>query len=221
MAEKKKLGEMLIEKGLIDSMQLEAALGRQKQWGGRLGRNLIRLGFISEITLLKFLSSQLNFPCADLFRIRISKDACSLVPANIAKKYNVIPLQTKERGGKRFLFLGMSDPTDLMATDEIRFIPGFIINPVIATDSQIERAIEKYYDHESKEIEPLQEKVPAIKQEEMEIIHEVPLKEQLMLQKAKNIKARNPELMALIRILEKKGLITKDEYDKELKQLKG
>ena len=218
----KKLGEMLLEKGLIDRAQLETALGRQRQWGGRLGVNLVRLGFISEITLLRFLSSQLDFPCADLAKVEISKGVCNLVPKDIVKKFNVMPLQAKEKGGKKYLYLAMADPTNIMAIDEIRFRTGLTVKPVLATDSQISKAIEKYYGGRKwTVIEPLQEKVPPMEREmKMEIFYDVPADDSGKAQKEYARTEKNPQLLALIRLLVKKGIIGKEEYARELKQIK-
>ena len=163
----KKLGKMLLENGLIDKVQLNAALRKQKEWGGKLGANLIELGIISEIKLLKFLRKQLNYPCADLSKFKISQEAYSLISVHIAEGYHVIPLLEKESGGKKFLFLAMSDPTNIMVNNEIHFITDHIVKPVIATYSQIESAIEKYYHNDEVHIRPLSGKVPVIRQEEI------------------------------------------------------
>lgn len=220
MSKKKKLGEMLLENGLVDKLQLDAALKRQEQWGGRLGKNLVELGSTSEINLLKFLSKQLNFPCTDLSKIKIAKESLGLISVELARKYNVMPLQLKESGGRKFLFLGMSDPTSFVAIDEVGFVTGFTVKPVIVTDSQIESAIEKYYVNNNLNIEPLTETVPVVKPEDMEIIHEVPMQELIDLEAEGSIDIKSPELLALLMILNEKGVLTKDEYIKKLKQLK-
>ncbi len=214
--EKKKLGEMLIEKGLIDEMQLQSAIGRQKQWGGRFGSNLVKLGYISEITLLKFLGSQLKLPCADLSKIVFSKNVLALVPRDVARQFHIIPVDMKESGGKKVIFLAMSEPTNMLAIDEVAFLTGTPTKPVIATDSQIESALQKYYENKGYvRIEPLKEKVPVIDQDKLEIIHEVPLKEKKTIQQKKQA----ADLLALIRILVKKGVITHQEYEDELTEL--
>ncbi len=219
MLGKKRLGDMLFEEGLIDEMQLKGALARQKEWGGRLGENLVKLGFVSEIILLKFLGQQLGYPCADLSKFEIKPEIYNLISLHLAQKYKVVPLQVKKAETQSVLFLAMSDPTNLMANDEIRFISGLLVNPVIATASQIENAIEKYYLNDEVQIRPLSEKVPTIKPEEMEIIHEVPLKERMELEKAKASKIQNKEVMALIAFLDEKGIIKKDECIKRVMAL--
>ncbi|MDT8318086.1 MAG: hypothetical protein RQ824_08865 [bacterium] len=226
MSTKKRLGEMLVDKGLIDKVQLEAAIGRQHQWGGRLGSNLVKLAYISEITLLKFLSSQLKLPCGDLSNIKFNEDTCNLITAEIAKKYHIIPLELKAGTAKKTLFIAMSEPTNILAIDEVSFLTGLTVKPVIATDSQIAAAIDKFYNHRDWiEIEPLTEKITTAEESSPEIIppeiiHHVSLKEQEEEKKAAKSAVKNPELLALIRVLVKKGLISRDEFMTELKTLK-
>lgn len=220
MSEQKKVGEILLENGLIDELQLEAALTKQKQWGGRLGANLVKLGYISEVNLLKFLSKQLNYPCADLSNFKVDQQVFKIISVDLAKKNHIIPLQIKEDQGKKSLFLAMSNPTDISIVDEINFITGCTVKPVIATDSQIESAINKYYLNGEVEIERLAEKAPVMSQAEIEIFHEVTFKEKLEEEKIKSIQTKNPEMQALIMILEEKGILTKDEFVKKLNTIK-
>ena len=221
MNTKKRLGEMLVEKGLIDKIQLEAAIGRQHQWGGRLGSNLVKLAYISEITLIKFLSSQLKLPCGDLSKIKFNDDTCNLITAEIAKKYHIIPLELKQAVGKKTLFIAMSEPTNIMAIDEVSFLTGLTVRPVIATDSQISKAIDRFYNHRDWiEIEPLSEKITSAEDSSPEIVHEITLKEQEQIKSDSKSVVKNPELLALIRVLVKKGLISKEEFITELKHVK-
>ena len=148
MAEiRKKLGALLIEAGLVDEYQLKSGLAQQKQWGGRLGHNLVKLGFLSEESLLKFLSKQLSLPCVDFGKVRIIPSVLKIVPDAMVKKYNIMPLAIKEtEKGRKTLFLAMSDPTHLDAIDEIQFTTGLAVKPVIATESSLADAIMYYYD---------------------------------------------------------------------------
>ena len=219
MVDKKKLGEMLVEKGLIDEMQLQSAIGKQKQWGGRLGANLVKLGYIGEITLLKFLSSQLKFPCADLSKIMITDKIYSIISIEVAKQHHVIPLDLKEIEGKKVLFLAMSEPTNFVAIDEIAFLTNHNVKPVIATNSQIHSAIKKYYEGKGwVEIAPLKEKVETTEYGNLEIVHHVPIKENKEIRE-KKASIKNTELLALVRVLVKKGVISRADYDAELKDM--
>lgn len=220
MPNKKKLGEMLIENGVIDEVQLEGALTRQKQWGGRLGENLVKQGFVSEITLLKFLSKQLDLPCADLSKIEIKPEVYNLISVDLAQKNKVLPLRLKKTDVKTILYVAMSDPTNNMAIDEICFVSSHMVNPVIATASQIENAIEKYYFDDEVQIRPLEERIPSSEIAELEIVHEVTLEEKLDIDKTKDLEIKNQEVLALILLLDEKGLLGKDEYLGRLMQLR-
>jgi len=221
MTEKKRLGEMLIEKGIIDEMQLEVAMGRQKQWGGRLGSHLVRLGFISEMLLMKFLCTQLHFPGADLAKTKFKKEVLSLISIDVARKHMVVPLDIKEVNGKRVLFVAMSEPYNMDARDELGFLTGITVKPVIVTETQILHAIQKYYEGKNwLQIEPLSGKAPEIKTGDA--AHGLPLNEEKEnKRRAERGDARqSPELLALVNILIKKGVFERDEYLTELMKAK-
>lgn len=145
MVRKKRLGEILIEAGLLNDTQLASALNSQKTWGGKLGSTLVRMGFVKEEDLLRCLSAQLRLPSVDFSKVRIAPKALLLVPHRIAEKYNVIPVALKEEMGKKTIILAMSDPTNLDTISEIQFQTGVTIRPVVATESAITRAVDQYY----------------------------------------------------------------------------
>jgi len=145
MHRKRRLGEILIEAGLISETQLHAALHSQKTWGGKLGSTLVRMGFVQEEDLLRCLSAQLRLPSVDFSKVNVSPRALQMVPQRIAEKYNVIPVALKEEMGKKSVILAMSDPTNLEAIGEIQFQTGVGIRPVVATESAISRAIDQCY----------------------------------------------------------------------------
>jgi type II secretion system (T2SS) protein E len=142
MPEAKKLGEMLIEAGLIDDFQLSSALSHQRNWGGKLGTVLIDMDFVREEDIARVMGEKLKIPYVNLFEPEIDESVIRLIKADIAKKYNVVPAR-REKG---VLLLAMSDPLDISAIDEIRFITGLNIKPTIAMASEIQDAIKKYYD---------------------------------------------------------------------------
>lgn len=215
------LGEMLIESGLISGDQLANAVNRQKQWGGRLGHQILQLGFINEITLIKFLSSQLNIPCADLTKIEFDPRLLSRIKPEIAKKHQAIPLEEKELKERKFLFVAMMDPGNRTALEEIAQITGNIVKPVITSDAQLESAIEKYYEDKGwVEIPPLKEKFDAISEDDIERIQDESTEKETEQAGEEEHVEKNLELLALIRVLVKEGLINKKDYVKELKQLK-
>lgn len=144
MAEAKKLGDMLKEAGLIDDFQLQSALSHQRNWGGKLGSIFIELEFIREEDLARVIAEKLRIPYVNLFEPEIPENVLKLIKPEVAKKYHVIPA----RRDKGILILAMSDPLDIEAIDEIRFITGLNIKPSLALESEIRDAIKKYYDGE-------------------------------------------------------------------------
>lgn len=153
MAERKKLGEMLIEGGLIDQYQLKSALAHQRQWGGRIGANVVKLGFCTEEDLVAFLSRTFNLPSVNLFAVKVPAAVIAAVPKDVAKKYGIIPLQ--QSADKKFLTIAMSDPNNLMALDELTFLVNARVKPVITSDTGIEDAMHHYYDQTARmEFEP-------------------------------------------------------------------
>ena len=140
MAER--LGEYLVKAGRITEQQLSSALERQVTMGGRLGTNLIELGFLSENDLTQFLGKKLKIPSAqasDLDQIDLS--LTQLIPRDLAQKYSVIPIKRDRTS----LTVAILDPTDLEVLDELRFITGCVIKPCIASEARIRYALERYY----------------------------------------------------------------------------
>jgi type IV pilus assembly protein PilB len=136
-----RLGEMLVKKNYITTEQLQKALEEQKSRGGRLGASLVRLGYTKEDTLLSFLSGQYKVPSANLSKIEINPTVIKLIPSSTAKKDLIIPIN---RVGTK-LMLAMVDPSNLDIIDEVEFITGFNVEPVVATENEIIDAIKKYY----------------------------------------------------------------------------
>ena len=139
MAERKKLGELLIEAKVISAQQLQVALSHQKQWGGRLGHAMIDKGFLTEDVLVKFLSLQLNFPSVTLSKLKINMDVLQRVPRDMQEKHSVVPIAILKEGKRESLILAMCDPTDMAALDEVGFATGLKVKPVIATESAIKK----------------------------------------------------------------------------------
>lgn len=138
----KRLGEMLVEAGLITESQLVGALGRQKKWGGRLGTNLVKLGNIKEDDLGRFLARQTGVQEMNISQVKILPHILKLVPKKIAEKYHLIPVAMKD---KNTLIVSCADPTDLGALDHISFITGHKVEAVISTFASIRDAIARHY----------------------------------------------------------------------------
>jgi type IV pilus assembly protein PilB len=158
VANRRKLGEMLLGEGMIDEMQLRSALGEQRRWGWRLGMTLVHMGFIDEDRLVGALSRQFRLPLARLEGKRIQRSALDLVPEELAERFHCVPLYLREEGAVKTLFLGMEDPSDLSVIDDLRFRTGIDIVPILVAPSELEAAIERHYRRpQDVELEPAQE----------------------------------------------------------------
>lgn len=139
--DRKRLGDLLVDAGLISEDQLQQAL-KEKSDGQKLGDSLLQHGYITEQQLIEVLEFQLGIPHVSLYRYPFDSKLMNLVPKNFAKRNMLIPL--RKEGDK--LFVAMSDPMDFYAIDDLRLSTGFQIEPVIATKDDIQRAINKYYE---------------------------------------------------------------------------
>jgi len=137
-----RLGELLVRNKLINESQLAKALEEQRVQGGRLGASLIKLGFIREDELAAFLSRQYGVPSINLSEFEIDPSVIKLVPPEVAQKYQVIPIN---RAGST-LIVAMSDPSNIFAIDDIKFMTGYNVEVVVAPEASIKISIDKYYD---------------------------------------------------------------------------
>lgn len=218
---RKNIGDLLLDDGLITEAQLRQGVNRQKQMGGKLGQNFIDLGFIGEGTLLKYLGKQFNIPCVDLTKYKLHPQKFTHISPEMGKKYQVLPLEERDHGGRKYLFLAMIEPENMLAIEEIEFLTGYTIKPVIATDAQITAAISKYYEGDSwVEIPPLKEKVETVNPQDIERMHDDDQIERMETDKRVGPMEKNVEMMAMFRLLLKKGIFTKDEFLREVKHLK-
>jgi len=135
------LGELLIKRNYITPDQLKKASDEQKLKGGRLESNLVRLGYIKEDELLSFLSAQYRVPSVKISKMEINPTVMKLIPSSISKKYFIMPIN---RVGSK-LTLAMADPSNIVVIDEIKFMTGFNVEPVVASETEIIDAIKKYY----------------------------------------------------------------------------
>lgn len=138
---RKRLGDLLIEAGLLTPEQLEKALSVQKKTGERLGRVLSHLGYITEESMIEVLEFQLGVPHVDLANLAINREVAATIPVALAERYQVIPIKKQ---GKE-ITLAMVDPTNFFAMDDVRMITGCEVQPVIAAEREIMRAIDQTY----------------------------------------------------------------------------
>lgn len=136
-----KLGQLLIAANIISEDQLIQALNLQKKEGGRLGTNLVKLGFITEDKLVTFLSKQYGVPAINLADYKIDPAVLKLIPSDMAKKYLIVPVT---RVGAT-LTVAMADPSNIFAIDDVKFMTGYNVEVVISSESGIINAIGKYY----------------------------------------------------------------------------
>src|SRR3954453_16470349 len=136
-----KLGELLVRENLITSQQLREALDHQRVHGGKFGATLVKLGFISDDMITSVVSRQYGVPSINLDLFRIEPDVLKLISEEVARKYCILPIS---KMGPT-LTLAMADPTNVFAMDDIKFMTGLNVEPVIASETSINVAIGKYY----------------------------------------------------------------------------
>ena len=138
---RQRLGDLLVQTGIITNDQLTEALEEQKRSGERLGNVLVRKGYLTEQRLIEVLEFQLGIPHVVIAKRHISPDVVALVPETLARKYRIFPV---ERNGDR-LVLGMVDPTDILAIDDLRLSLKMEIQPVIVTEEDLNHTFNQYY----------------------------------------------------------------------------
>jgi type IV pilus assembly protein PilB len=143
-----KLGEILVRENLISPQHLREALDYQREHGGRLGFNLVKLGLVSDDMITAVLSRQYGIPSVNLDLFHIDESVLRLIPQEVAQKHCVLPLS---RVGAT-LTLAMVDPTNVFALDDVKFMTGLNVEPVVVAEASIQHSIAKYYGT-SREIE--------------------------------------------------------------------
>jgi type IV pilus assembly protein PilB len=141
MANNNRLGELLVREKLISLTQLRHAQDEQQRSGNNLGYTLAKLGYVSDDEITSFLSQQYRVPTINLEEYEVDADVLKLVPKEPCERHKVLPVS---RTGNS-LIVAMADPTNLNAIDDLKFLTGYNIEPVIASESSIHAAIEKYY----------------------------------------------------------------------------
>src|SRR3984893_15036082 len=136
-----KLGEILVRENLISPQHLREALDYQREHGGRLGYNLVKLGLVSDDMITAVLSRQYGIPSVNLELFQIDASVLRLIPQEVAQNYSVLPLS---RVGAT-LTLAMVDTTNVFAMDDIKFMTGLNVEPVVVAEASIQQAISKYY----------------------------------------------------------------------------
>jgi hypothetical protein len=221
---RKRIGELLVERGVLTRAQLEAGLAAQGQSRKRLGVTLLELGLLSEVHLAQALADSLQLATVDLTQLPVDWSAVHLLRAAFCEAHGLFPFAVEGRGTpSRRLMVALSDPLDGPALQEIAFTTGLEVAPFVSTLSQIRTAIFRYY-----------HKAPGAPEEEPPTVvgEELPLKApptQSRSEVARDLDflfGRGEEdepaeklerkFWALMRILARKGLVTREEFLKEL-----
>ena len=221
---RKKLGEMLVDAGLIDEMQLNSALAYQKEWGGRIGTILIRKGYVKEGDMITIIEKQMGISCLPLESFeKPPDDVVRMVTEDVARKFCIFPLSFDGR----ILVVATPDPTDLKMLDDLGFLLNTRVKAVLALESDIFLAIDHFYD-------PLQStgKLQRIREDgqetalpsemEFEIIHshEQPSMLDRIAKDAAEKSVDSSVLGGLIDLLVEKGIVSRDELAEKIRARK-
>jgi type IV pilus assembly protein PilB len=221
MAGRMKLGELLIEAGLIDNVQLQSALAHQTKWGMRIGAALMEMKFITERDLASFLEKQLNTQCVSIMTKELAPEVINVLEADTAKNYGVFPLEVTDKE----LVIATANPLDLKMLDELGFNLGLRIVPKLALESEINRAIRFYYDNIRDEVitpevpqPPVVDQIDIveIKGESSQMERQIEPSE--ITEKAKGVITTKSVLDAILTVLEKKGILSRSEVFEEIRK---
>ncbi len=190
-----RLGEMLLEAGLIDQFQLESALSMQRNLGGRIGSALVKLGYLPEETILEFLESQSKFSRIELQDLDISSELLALIPAARMKHLLVVPIEIRKQGKDKILRVAMTDPTNLKLIDDLQFSTGCQILPVLAAEDEIRQALKK-------NLPPEPAPPSQTKEDFAAAFKEFPAFE------LEEIETKDPRLDRLLQVLKDKGILS-------------
>jgi len=136
-----RIGELLLKEKRVTPEQLQEALNYQKASGGKLGHNLVKLGYVKDEEITALLSKQYGVPSINLSEFDIDPLVIKLIPGETAQKYQIIPVS---RSGA-MLTIAMTDPTNVFAMDDIKFMTGYNVEPVVASEAAVLEALGKYY----------------------------------------------------------------------------
>jgi len=164
-----KLGELLVRNGRINQAQLNEALGLQKDQGGRVGTNLVKLGYLTEKQLVDSLAQHFKVPAVDLAGMDIDEAVLKIIPADLARKYTILPVS--KTGAT--VTVAMIDPTNVFAMDDVKFMTGYRVEPVVASETGIRTAIDRYYGStHAIELKKVMEDLTEESQSDLEVLEE-------------------------------------------------
>jgi len=163
-----RIGELLLNEKRITPQQLEDALGAHRQHGGKLGAHLVRLGYIRDEEITAVISKQYGVPSIGLSQFEIDASVIRLVPVETAQKYEIVPVS---RVGAT-LTIAMTDPTNVFAMDDIKFMTGYNVEPVVASETAVIEAITRYY---AKPVAPVAPAAPSALEAASKALEDMPV----------------------------------------------
>lgn len=227
---KKRLGEILMDAGLLTETQLRSALAEQRKWGGKLGHTLVQMGFVDESSMVHALSRQLHIPAVDLDTVTPPEHLLKFFRVDLAERYSVFPVAADTT--HKTLTLASADPTNVEALQELAFQTDQKIQVVVSSPSAIERAIRKYYYAGASNItaspdqfgisEPTYEFTPPpsprlSSPREAELQQRVEALTQQVNDLQEMVANQARSLSALIEVLETRGMLSREEYFSKLR----
>ena len=147
-----RLGEMLLNAGLIDQFQLESALSMQRNLGGQIGSALVKLGYLPDETIMEFLESQEKYSQVSLQNLKVPESLMALLEPERLLELMVIPLELRKIDNEKLLRVAMTDPTNRKLIDDLQFATGCKVIPVLADEDEIEQAIKNNTPEESQDL---------------------------------------------------------------------
>jgi len=169
MPPQKRFGEFLVKAGKITQEQLQEALQSQQDEGGRLGAVLVKLGHVQEPELVELLSRHFGVPSVDLDGVEIDESILKIIPGDIARKYTILPVS---KAGAT-ITLAMLDPTNMFAMDDVKFMTGYRVEPVVASEGQLRAAISQHYGStHALELKRVMEEVSEDAETDLEVLEE-------------------------------------------------
>ncbi|MEN8262835.1 MAG: type IV-A pilus assembly ATPase PilB [Nitrospirota bacterium] len=163
-----KLGHLLLSKNIITDEQLSRAVDMQKREGGRIAANLVKLDIISEDVLIQFLSDQYHVSSVSLSPEEIDTSVVKFIPYDVAHKYQIFPIS---KNGA-VLTVAMIDPSNVFAIDDVKFMTGYEVQPVVASENAIKEAIAHHYEQSSEELQSVVDSLAEFKDEGLDFIQE-------------------------------------------------
>ncbi len=214
--QKKKIGEILVEGGLINEFQLSSAIGIQRQYQGKLASILINMGFVDEKAVASALEKQLGQKCLSLDDREIPQEVLNKVKPEIAKKYCIMPIEFDQKT----LTVAIADPTDLKAIDELNFILGARIKPVLALEYSIKKTITRHYPDVTFEDSNVYQNVNRVEAEKFSAHDDFIDVTRFEKTSSEPDISYSSDIVieTLIEILSEKGLTTKDEIKERVKK---